>query len=176
MLNSNSKKQLITLIGMPASGKSFIGKKLADSLEWAFIDLDLEIEKQEKKTIPMIFEDYGEDYFRKSEQKALQQVLKKQHLILATGGGTPCFFDNLKKMKEKSQCVFLAADKTKILERVLKKPKQRPLFGQISKEEIQGKINLMHKNRISFYQKADLIVKIADEKQILEEIIFFVKS
>lgn len=173
---SNSKKKCITLIGMPASGKSFLGKKLANQLDWAFIDLDSEIEKQEHKTIPMIFEEQGETYFRKAEQKALQGVLRKENLVIATGGGTPCFFDNLEQLKKRSQCVFLNVKLKTLLERTLINPKQRPLFGQSSEEEIEKKILLLYKKRISFYQKADLIVNLTDQKLILKEIITFVRN
>ena len=106
MLGLNSEKQHITLIGMPASGKSFFGKKLADLLGWTFVDLDFEIEKQEQQTIPQIFVEKGEHYFRQSEQKVLQNTLKMQKIVLSTGGGTPCFFDNLKLIKQNSQSIF----------------------------------------------------------------------
>jgi shikimate kinase len=173
MLDLDSKKHLITLIGMPASGKSFLGKKLANLLGWTCVDLDSEIEKQEQKSIPVIFEEEGESYFRKAEQKALHQALKMQNAVIATGGGSPCFFDNLEQMKERSQTVFLDVTIDEILDRVLKAPNQRPLFEHDSDEETRNSIDLLYKKRISIYQKADLTVNTTNEEQILQEIITF---
>jgi len=78
------------------SGKTTLGKKMAHKLNFNFIDLDEEIEKFENLAINEIFENYGENYFRKVENKMLKKVLNyKQPFVLAVGGGTPCFFKNM---------------------------------------------------------------------------------
>lgn len=168
------KNKVISLIGMPGAGKSFIGEKLADLLDWTFIELDLEIEKQEQKSIPAIFAEKGEVYFRKLEQRVLHQALKKQKIVISTGGGTPCFFDNLERIKEVGLSVFLATDSKQILTRILAVPLKRPLFEGMTKKEIQEKIDTLYKERVIYYQKADLSVNSITEERILQEIMDFI--
>jgi shikimate kinase len=84
---------------MPASGKSKIGKMLASQMGFDFFDLDKEITNREQSSIPEIFEEKGEAYFRQIERLCLLDLIKKeQGFILATGGGAPCFFDNMDQM------------------------------------------------------------------------------
>ena len=85
----------VYLIGLPGSGKTTMGKQLASILEIPFFDLDAEIENQAGKSIPELFKEEGEDFFREKERSCLRSFLNRDNFILATGGGTPCFFDNL---------------------------------------------------------------------------------
>ena len=77
------------------SGKSTLGKALAETLGYGYVDTDTWIEQKEGKRISEIFEDSGEEYFRELEQKALCACIQKEKMVIATGGGLPCFFDNM---------------------------------------------------------------------------------
>lgn len=96
------------LVGMPGSGKSTVGKLLADSLDMPFIDLDKVIEQEEGTTIREIFNAKGESYFRDQERNTLHKVVSSNdRFVLATGGGVPCFFDNMDFMKRQGKVIFM---------------------------------------------------------------------
>ena len=145
----------VYLIGLPGSGKTTLGKQLASILEIPFFDLDAEIERQTGKSIPTLFEEEGEDYFREKERSCLQAFLNRQDFILATGGGTPCFFDNLDQMLEFGIVVFLNPSMDEILSRLdAEEMKTRPLFSD--SESIAGKLQRLLDARIDFYQRAQI--------------------
>ena len=97
----------IFLVGLPGSGKSTFGKSLAKALKKEFIDLDAEITTSEKKSIPEIFNKEGEEQFRIKEQQNLHLVVENSsQFLLATGGGAPCFFDNMEYMKSNGYVIF----------------------------------------------------------------------
>ncbi|MBU1820351.1 MAG: shikimate kinase, partial [Bacteroidetes bacterium] len=89
----------IFLIGMPSSGKTTLGKKLARALGYRFVDLDKLIVSDQKKSIPDIFREHGEPYFREVESRILQDTRPDHWLVVSTGGGAPCFFDNMDFIK-----------------------------------------------------------------------------
>ena len=131
--------QKIFLIGLPGAGKTFIGKRLAAEIDFPFIDLDDEIVKSEGKSIPEIFEKSGEDYFRKLEKDQLNKVIQENNqFILAAGGGTPCFFDNMDIMNDNGVTVFINTSIEEIQER-LKDDETRPLMKNNSLEELLQK-------------------------------------
>ena len=101
--------QRIFLIGYMGVGKTTLGKALADRTGLSFIDLDLFIEGRYRKTIRQIFEAEGEEAFREIERKALHEVAEFEDIILSTGGGTPCFFDNMTYMNSVGTTVYLKA-------------------------------------------------------------------
>ena len=89
----------IFLIGLPGSGKTTLGKQVASHLSIPFVDLDAAIEKAEQRTIPEIFKQSGENYFRKIESDLLKKWAESTtDFLMATGGGAPCFFDNVEVM------------------------------------------------------------------------------
>ena len=89
----------IYLIGMPSSGKSTLGKELARNLGYSFTDMDKLIETREQKTISEIFSGQGESHFRELEKKILYGFQPDQSMVIATGGGVPCFNDNMEFIK-----------------------------------------------------------------------------
>src|SRR5579859_2734142 len=98
----------IFLIGLPGSGKTTMGKSLADALRLPFADLDVEIEKSEGLTVPQIFEKRGEDYFRAAESELLKKFTSSSgHFVMAAGGGAPCFNRNMTAMNQSGITVFL---------------------------------------------------------------------
>ncbi len=147
------------MVGLPGSGKSTFGKALADQLAVPFIDLDTVIVDTEKRSIPTIFSEQGEDYFRLAEQKALQQVIDSHHsFLLATGGGTPCFFDNMDKMLEAGKVLFLNVSLEEITQRVQAQKGTRPLIQQQSDSEVLENLNKLYKKRLPYYKKAHVVL------------------
>lgn len=166
---------LIYLIGMPASGKSTFGKLVAEKLNYNFLDLDALIEEGNNSTIPQIFEQKGEDFFRKEEQKALQLTFNLDKTIIATGGGTPCFFDNLEKMKENGIVSFLNVEIDILAKRTFeaqqKQNDNRPLFkGATSFENLHKLISQKWEDRKSFYGQAHFEVKNNNLSDFLEKL------
>lgn len=109
----------IFLIGMPGSGKSTLGQQLSIKLHYRFIDLDNEIENDIGKPIPQIFAEDGEQTFREVESKILRDSFIKSKVIVATGGGAPCFFDNIQKMNENGSTIFLDVPVDTLYQRIV---------------------------------------------------------
>lgn len=149
---------LIFLLGYMGCGKTSIGKKLAGKLDFQFLDLDKLIEKQEKKTIQQIFQEKGEGYFRKIENKALEQTFNLKNTIVATGGGTPCFFQNIEEINKNGISVFINMP-TKALEYRLKNTKnKRPLLLNLKEDEYLSFIEKQLSKRMPFYSKAKFTI------------------
>ncbi len=150
----------IFLIGLPGSGKSTIGKSLALELSYSFIDLDLEIEKQEGRTIKQIFKQMHEGYFRQLESKALKKYCQStDSFVLATGGGAPCFFDNMEQINQAGKSVFLDVPAKEIAKRIMNSHiSERPLFATDDAESLKDRIEFMRSQRINFYKQAHLTI------------------
>ena len=108
----------IFLLGFMGSGKSYVGKQLAERIGLDFIDLDHWIEEQEGESIAHIFKTKGEIAFREKERDALHEMAAKENLLIACGGGTPCFFDNMEWMKKRGVVVFLQVDEGVLFSRL----------------------------------------------------------
>ncbi|OHX68492.1 hypothetical protein NH26_08100 [Flammeovirga pacifica] len=148
----------IYLVGMPGSGKSTLAKALSSQLNLPFFDMDDEIVKKEGRSIPEIFEKEGEDYFRKVEQEIVHDF-HPENCILATGGGAPCFFDNMNVMNELGTTVFVDVDANHLTERVWSEHGTRPLLSQSSKEEIFQSISDKRSQRLAFYQQSKFMIE-----------------
>ena len=108
----------IFLIGYMGSGKSTVGKLLANKLGYSFIDMDAQIEANQFKTVAQIFTDLGEDKFRLLEQKCLHEVSEFDDVVISTGGGTPCFFDNISYMNANGLTIYLKFSAQELAERL----------------------------------------------------------
>lgn len=159
----------IFLTGMPGSGKSTCGKLLAEQLNFPFFDLDVEIETREGKTITSIFEQDGETYFRQVESDVLKSTVEdNEKIILSTGGGTPCFMDNLEFMKRNGNMIFLDIPLETLVER-LKEKDDRPLLK--TEKELKDRLEELYDKRIAVYLKADYIVNSFEElKDLVREL------
>jgi shikimate kinase len=167
---------IIFLIGMMGSGKSSIGAKLAKELEIDFFDLDEVISHQTGKTISQIFEKKGEAFFRQLESEMLRKFKKEDDLILACGGGTPCFFDNLSWMMAHGIVLYLNVPINVLTERLMKTDMTgRPLLGG-SKMEIESRLASILDERKFFYEKAHFEVD-ADRSQeeITSDLVYYLK-
>ena len=159
----------IFVIGMPGSGKSTIGKLLADKLSLLFYDLDLEIEQSLSKSIAEIFEESGEDEFRIIENKIFRER-NADHLpfLMSTGGGTPCFFDSINTMNKLGDTIYLKAPLEILISRT-EKDTNRPLL----KDDYSSSLKMLYSSRKSCYEQAKFTINIASkaEGQIVKEII-----
>ena len=147
----------IILIGMPGSGKSTLGRVLAKMLQYQFIDLDERIEAHEGKTIAEIFAAYGEEYFRNTERKILNSALQESNAIISTGGGAPCFFDNMEQIKSGGTSIYLNVSIEALLSRLNAGKATRPMLSEKSDEELRLFLDLKLKERAPFYEQADYI-------------------
>lgn len=145
------------LTGFMGSGKSHWGRIWADKNNLAYFDLDHEIEEEVGLKINQIFEKHGEDAFREMEKDQLRKFEKEQRFLLSSGGGTPCFFDNLEWMKSKGTVVYLKANPTYLLKRVMDEVDQRPILKKTNPSELLFFIEKKLKERSASYEEADLI-------------------
>ena len=160
LLNINNKIN-ISLCGMMGSGKSSIGKILANKLDYNFIDVDKMIEIDAKKTIKKIFEEDGEEYFRDLEEKITINILRQKETVVSLGGGAIINKKIRNSIKKNSYNIYLNVDLDILIKR-LKNSKTRPLiYKKNLKKELINLINIREK----FYREADLIVK--NEKNII---------
>lgn len=149
----------IFLIGYMGSGKSTLGRSLALELKMTFIDLDSFLEEKYFRTIPQIFAEEGEEGFRRKERKVLEEVSAFDDVIVATGGGAPCFFDNMNLMNNSGFCIFLDIATDALVSRLIHAKTERPLIKGKSPEELHDFINEMMLKRRPFYEKARYILK-----------------
>lgn len=150
----------IVLIGYMGSGKSTVGRQLAKLKSFSFIDLDSYIETAEGMTIPEIFSKKGEIYFRKIEHQYLKEVLqKKANLVLATGGGTPCYANNMETiLKATRNACYLKLSIAAIIQRLIDDKGERPLVKNIPPEELPEFIGKHLFERSFFYNQANHVI------------------
>lgn len=148
----------IILVGMMSSGKSTLGKKLARMMGYRFLDLDKLIESREGMAISLIFSSKGEPYFRKLESKILKEIQANRGIILASGGGTPCFFDNMQYINNLGISVFLDIPASDLAKRIENHGKDdRPILSGVSSLELELKQKI--EQRMPFYSQAQLTVQ-----------------
>lgn len=141
----------VFLVGMPGSGKSRMAKFISSVTDLSYKDLDDEIERTEGKSIKEIFKNHGETYFRNKETKILKNIIEKdKNLIIATGGGTPCFNHNIDLINKSGLSIFLNTSLDVIVERISRKNK-RPLFQN---KDVEETVKKMFQERIKFYSKS----------------------
>ena len=160
----------IILVGMMSSGKTTLGKKLARQLGYRFIDLDKQIEHDQGIDIPSLFSTKGEAYFREVESRILKEIIPNSRLVVASGGGAPCFFDNMDFIKNSGISIFLDVPANELAKRISNHNKDdRPILsGVISlEEELRKRIE----DRRPYYSRADVTITGATEvSEILKEI------
>lgn len=158
------------LVGMPGAGKTYWGRKLADRYGLAFTDLDEYIETTEGRNVHEIFATDGEAYFRKKETDCLEQLCLQDNVIVACGGGTPVYNNNLELMKQHGCVVFLQADIDTLAQRLRQDENSRPL---LKGGNIHGQLERLYNERKTYYEQADYTLWpddkiIANFEQIVE--------
>jgi shikimate kinase len=167
----------IVLLGYMASGKTTLGGKLAEKLDYNFIDLDDVIEDNEKTSIQNIFKLKGEIYFRKKESYYLNKVLNNNDdMVLSLGGGTPCYGNNMTSLLNAldTKTIYLKAAIPTLVERLINEKSKRPLISHIQSEEALTEFIGKHLfERTQYYNLANLIVTIdkKTEQEIVKNII-----
>lgn len=149
----------IFLIGFMGCGKSYWGHLLAERLNRPFVDLDALIETREGKLIADIFGSEGEDAFRIIERNTLHVLEQMTASIVAVGGGTPCFFDNLVWMKTHGKVFYLKTPVAELCRRLKDQRAHRPLLAQMQDDDLQLFIETLLYKRAPFYELADVILE-----------------
>lgn len=169
----------IILIGFMGAGKTTLGRALAKALGLTFIDLDNYIELRYCKSINQIFAERGEDGFRNIERTLLHEVCEFEDVIISSGGGTPCFFDNIDYMNAQGTTIYLQVPNDRLLTRLKIARNRRPLLKDKNDEEIEQFIAEQIQRREPFYTKADHAFtadRLEDREQIAESVERFCKQ
>ena len=153
------KSQRIYIIGFMGSGKSTAGKKLASLLGWTFVDLDKSIEEFAGKSIPEIFEQDGETVFRQIETKILRNLNSLKNTVISTGGGTPCYNDNMEYMLGTGLTLYLKLTPGQLKSRLSKSNGERPLIKDLGPRELQSFIEKKLADRERWYDRSDIIIE-----------------
>lgn len=147
----------IFLMGMPGCGKSTWGKKLAQKINFRFLDLDEFIELKTGLSIAELFSDKGEVFFREIETTYLNEIIaSEKNLVVSLGGGTPCFNNNLKTIKANGKTIFLDAPVKLLADRIINAVTIRPMFKNLGREEIIEKLEELFLKRYPYYKEADI--------------------
>lgn len=150
------------LIGFMGSGKTYQGIRLAKCLGVPFVDLDEHIEINERRTIAMIFEQQGEAAFRRIERRYLHELEHYAPCVVATGGGTPCFFDNMDWMNAHGTTIFLKTPMAVLVARLRADPGARPLLAGVPEDQLVNHIAHLLEQRAPYYSMAKVVVEGVD--------------
>ncbi|MFI5162504.1 MAG: shikimate kinase [Sphingobacteriales bacterium] len=147
----------IFLIGFMGSGKTTLGRKLAARMNYEFIDLDHKLEQQVELSIAEYFSFFGEDSFRKLEKEVLRKTVYPENVVISTGGGLPCFFDNMDWMKANGKVVYLNLSPKTLADRLEAGKEERPLLQDKHGEALVAFIEKKLEEREPFYSQANII-------------------
>lgn len=167
----------IVLFGYMGSGKSSVGGELASVIQYTFEDLDTEIEKREGCSIPELFQTKGEIYFRKKENALIKQLVNSEEkLVIATGGGTPCYGDTLAFLLKQDHViiVYLKASLDTLTHRLFDEKLKRPLLSHLESEnEMKDFVRKHLFERAHFYNQATFVIDTdhASVSEIIEKIV-----
>jgi shikimate kinase len=143
-------------------GKTYWGNKWSQKSGLPFFDIDEIVEGEQDKKIAEIFAQDGEDHFRNLETDALRSFADKENVIVATGGGTPCYNDNINWMNENGTCIYLRSSPQNILIRLMTETEKRPLIKNLQPYELEFYIEEKIKERKFFYEQAEIIIDVDD--------------
>jgi shikimate kinase len=156
------------------AGKTTLAKKLASKLSYSWLDTDQEIEKKEGIKVSEIFKVRGEAYFRTLEKQLVDDLIPNQNIIIASGGGLPCFNDNMSKLNKLGITIYLERTPKELFQRVKQATNSRPLIADKSDEELLEYIENTMEKRREIYLKSTII---ADRfSQTSEKIIELIDS
>jgi len=141
-----------------AAGKTRLAKELASASGFDLLDLDDVFEERYKISILNFFDKYNEAVFRRLEQEILHETLHRDHVIISTGGGTPCFFDNMQFIRDNGASIYIRLSPDDLAERLRSVRKKRPLLKDVPSEDLESYIINQLGEREPFYLRADYIV------------------
>ena len=163
----------IYLIGYMASGKSNLGRLLAEKLSYRFIDLDYLFEERYRISVLDFFEKYDEGAFRKIEQTLLNETVDLEDVVISTGGGTPCFYNNMDVIRQAGLSVYLCWKVPSLLYRLKMVKRKRPLLKDIPPADLEGKVVAQLSEREYYYNQADLTIQ--GENFDMEALLFLIR-
>ena len=149
----------IFLVGFMGSGKTTIGKRIAELIGFEFVDTDRFIEMQQDMTVSEIFTQYGESAFREMERNVLLDLQKNDYAVVSTGGGMPCYGDNMDVMLSCGKVVYLKTSPQSLARRLFHSHTERPLIKGKTENELQEYITEKLAERESFYHRAHFAVQ-----------------
>lgn len=149
----------IYIIGYMCSGKSSVSRKLANKLGYQTVDTDDVFEERYHISVQDFFDKYGEDYFRMFESEILRKTGEMHNAVISTGGGTPCFFDNMQWMNENGVTVFVKISPTTACNRLMTAKRKRPLIQGKNKDELCQYVENHYNSRLKYYEQATFTVK-----------------
>jgi shikimate kinase len=162
------------IIGYKNSGKTTFGRKLAERLNMEFTDLDEYIEEKEGDTIPNIFVKAGEAKFRQMEWEALQEVVKRNNIVVATGGGVPCNCDSMSIMEKTGKVIYLKRDNKLLVQRLKKAVHDRPIVKGKNEDELEQYISDLRQKCEHHYLRAHYIID--DENPDMDKVLSMLKG
>ncbi|MGP1446067.1 MAG: shikimate kinase [Candidatus Limimorpha sp.] len=149
----------IFILGYMGAGKTTIARRLAQRLGWRFFDTDKMVEESTGLSIDEYFKKNGEGAFRQLETKVLQCTAELDHVVVSTGGGTPCFNQNMDWMNKHGFTVFVQVSAESAVSRLLSSKNRRPLLENKSREELMAYVKQHYTSRLPFYQQAQMTIK-----------------
>lgn len=153
----------IFLIGFMGCGKTHWGRRLSEKLKLPFFDLDEKIEEHEGRTVTQIFEAEEEEYFRLLEKDVLHLFTENhESFVMACGGGTPCFFNNIDYLKKKGVVVWINCTIDCLFQRLVKEKEKRPLIRELSDDSLRSYIVKKFSTRKIYYQQANIVINSND--------------
>lgn len=181
MAENSAVKGPIFLVGFMGSGKTTLGRAVAEELQVPFVDLDECIEEKERRSIRRIFDEGGEARFREIEAEILDSLTdrgKKGFFVIALGGGTPCRPGVMEKLSERGLTVYLEAPVDRIVERLLLEGDKRPLVAGKDEEEVKATVIAMMGKRMPYYSKASVTFdssRLENEEQVKASVKAFMR-
>jgi shikimate kinase len=155
----------VFLIGFMGSGKTHWARHLSQKLNIPFFDLDEQVVSHEGKAINEIFAEKGEEYFRLLEKDTLHIITEShESFVMATGGGTPCYFNNVEYMNQSGTTVWINTPLETLYTRLMRQRSARPLLKDLSDDQLKGFIIKKFSDRKIYYEQADVVV---DEEPVL---------
>jgi shikimate kinase len=152
----------IYLVGYMGAGKTTTARRLAQRLGWDVVDTDDLFEEKYKISVCDFFNKYDEDLYRKLEAEVLKSTESMEHVVISTGGGTACYFDNMDWMNQHGATVFLRISQKAVVDRLLHAKRKRPLSIGKSEEELTVFVEQHYTSRLPFYEQARITVKSED--------------
>jgi shikimate kinase len=167
---------VIILIGFMGCGKSTLGRKLAKQLNYQFVDADDAIEAKYKLKIKDIFSQFGEAHFRKLEEKFILEQGSQDNIVLATGGGMPCYGENMNLLNQIGTTFYLQRSVPELVHRLINAKRSRPLVQGKNQEELTQFINDLLPKREVFYLKAEHILDRNQQNPLFVQVLLRQKS